>query len=167
MKRSIVFLSALAFCGLVSAATPEGAFDCGMIKEKKVRLSCEQSKKKASPVDQKVADQQKFVEVAKDSIAKKMLDPSSVQFRNLTYVESALNKEGNPVRHGLCGEVNAKNSYGGYVGFKLFYVDAGSNYPDSLSGMVCNGDEMQKVCLMGVELHCMQAVKQRVELPNN
>lgn len=167
MKRIALLLTTIAFCSLAHAATSVGAFDCGQIKEKKVRASCEQAAKKAAPVDQKAADQKKFVEVAKNSIAKKMLDPSSVQFRNLTYVESALHKEGEPVRHGLCGEVNAKNSYGGYVGFKLFYVDAGSSYPDSLNNMVCDGGDMQKVCLMGVEIHCNQAVKERVELTNS
>lgn len=165
MKRLAVYLWVLGFFSLAGAVQAD-AFDCGKIKEKKVRLSCEQATKKPAPIDQKAIEQKKFIEVAKASIAKKMMDPNSVQFRNLTYVESALRKDDEPVRHGLCGEVNAKNSYGGYVGFKLFYVDAGSAYPDSMNGMVCNGDEMQKVCLMGAELHCMQAIKQTVELPN-
>lgn len=36
-----------------------------------------------------------------------MKDPSSVQFQNID---------------GYCGEVNAKNGYGGYTGFKPFYI---------------------------------------------
>ena len=42
-----------------------------------------------------------------------MKDPSSVQFRR---VEIKMFK-GNRI---VCGELNAKNSYGGYVGFKKF-----------------------------------------------
>ena len=34
-------------------------------------------------------------------------DPDSAQFQNI---------------EGYCGEVNAKNSYGGYIGFKKFYI---------------------------------------------
>jgi hypothetical protein len=41
-------------------------------------------------------------------------DPSSVQFRDLKY------KEKTPGGWAMCGEFNAKNSYGGYVGFQRF-----------------------------------------------
>jgi hypothetical protein len=43
-------------------------------------------------------------------------DPASAQFRGETRNQNI-----------LCGEVNAKNSMGGYVGFKRFFV-AGSDY---------------------------------------
>ncbi|HEY8604728.1 hypothetical protein [Tsuneonella suprasediminis] len=46
--------------------------------------------------------------------AAELKDPSSAQFRHLTRV-------GNLV----CGEINGKNSYGGYVGFEPFYVRDG------------------------------------------
>lgn len=45
----------------------------------------------------------------KGYVADTLKDPASAQFRNL--------KRGKEV---LCGEVNGKNSYGGYVGFKRF-----------------------------------------------
>lgn len=43
------------------------------------------------------------------AVAAQMLDPTAVQFRN---VMSGLNT--------LCGELNAKNRFGGYVGFRPF-----------------------------------------------
>ncbi|MGY6662465.1 MAG: hypothetical protein ACXIVO_09105 [Glycocaulis sp.] len=46
---------------------------------------------------------------AKNAVAERMLDPSSVQFRNLRRVGAA-----------ICGEVNSKNRYGAYVGFADF-----------------------------------------------
>lgn len=42
-------------------------------------------------------------------------DPGSAQFTNLTLKESSAGKV-------LCGQVNAKNSYGGYVGARPFAV---------------------------------------------
>ena len=44
-------------------------------------------------------------------VASELNDPSSAQFRNVT-----LNRNTRTV----CGEVNAKNAYGGYVGFRWF-----------------------------------------------
>lgn len=58
------------------------------------------------------------IEIGKGKIAGKFRDPSSAQFRGVTRVT-----EGDMV----CGEVNAKNSYGGYVGFHRFFVDPGSS----------------------------------------
>lgn len=46
---------------------------------------------------------------AKAYAAGKMKDPSSVQFRNLKYRLAV-----------ICGEFNAKNSFGAYTGFERF-----------------------------------------------
>ncbi|WP_141687427.1 hypothetical protein [Pseudomonas putida] len=43
--------------------------------------------------------------VAREFVEGVLKDPSSAEFRN---------------QRGLCGEVNSKNSFGGYVGFKKF-----------------------------------------------
>lgn len=40
-------------------------------------------------------------------------DPDSAQFRNLRLLAN----------HSVCGEVNSKNGFGGYVGFKPFFSD--------------------------------------------
>lgn len=53
-------------------------------------------------------------DLVKDAVAARMRDPSSVQFRDLT-------GEGDTV----CGEVNAKNGFGAYVGFQRFVYRRG------------------------------------------
>lgn len=49
-------------------------------------------------------------------VEERLNDPASAQFRNLKYVGSWL-PSGESI---LCGEVNAKNRMGGYVGFRKF-----------------------------------------------
>ncbi len=51
--------------------------------------------------------------LAKHAVSYSLKDPESAQFRNLFIA-------GKDDTKAVCGEVNAKNSYGGYVGFKKF-----------------------------------------------
>lgn len=55
----------------------------------------------------------KFVAMAKASITSQLKDPDSAQFKSLF-----ISGKTAPV---LCGELNGKNSYGGYVGYRRFY----------------------------------------------
>lgn len=56
---------------------------------------------------------------AKQQIADQLKDPASAQFRN---VRASTLRDTD-----VCGEVNAKNSFGGYTGFKRFVVtDSGA-----------------------------------------
>ncbi|KQQ77226.1 hypothetical protein [Acinetobacter sp. Leaf130] len=50
---------------------------------------------------------QKTENKTKEIVLNSLKDPSSAQFQNVK---------------GYCGEVNAKNSYGGYIGFRRFYI---------------------------------------------
>ncbi|MFD2755983.1 hypothetical protein [Comamonas terrae] len=74
--------------------------------------SCSDS---TSPI-KKAADEAALQEIklqrfARERLAKQLKDPDSAQFRN---------------QKGFCGEVNAKNSFGGYIGFKRF-IAGGEN----------------------------------------
>ena len=60
----------------------------------------------AQSPDQAIAD-------AKAAIARKMKDPESARFAGVV---------ASPKGSTVCGWVNAKNSFGGYVGYKPFYV---------------------------------------------
>lgn len=53
------------------------------------------------------------IEDAKARVAMKMKDPESARFAGVTR---------DPKGNTVCGWVNAKNSYGGYVGYKPFFV---------------------------------------------
>lgn len=55
-----------------------------------------------------------MVERAKDAVRKRLKDPASAEFRGVRYHEG---KEGLPM---VCGEVNAKNAFGGRAGFEHF-----------------------------------------------
>lgn len=55
-----------------------------------------------------------FVRFAKDALTKSFKDPLDIQFRGVFISGKVL-----PV---LCGEVNGKNSYGAFVGFRRFYT---------------------------------------------
>lgn len=66
-----------------------------------------------------------LVETVKQQAAAQLRDPSSAQFRNVTRNQVF-----------VCGEINGKNAYGAYVGFKRFYgtestatIDPGDDGP--------------------------------------
>lgn len=65
-------------------------------------------------------DLERFSEDAKAALVASYKDPESAQFRGTFIIKYEW--RGMEV-HSLCGEVNAKNSYGAYVGFTPFYVD--------------------------------------------
>lgn len=56
----------------------------------------------------------------KKQVVQDLKDPASAQFRNVRYRIATPDKAETKFTHYLCGEVNSKNSYGAYVGFKSF-----------------------------------------------
>jgi hypothetical protein len=67
-------------------------------------------------------DYEEFVKAGKLSVSYNLKDPESARFRGLFISNKNL-----PT---LCGEVNAKNSYGGYVGYKKFFYNRVSSFID-------------------------------------
>jgi hypothetical protein len=63
--------------------------------------------------DIKAGKYEGFVSFTKEALIRSFKDPGAVQFRGVFISGKAM-----PV---LCGEVNGKNSYGAYVGFRRFY----------------------------------------------
>ncbi|WP_440940009.1 hypothetical protein [Immundisolibacter sp.] len=57
---------------------------------------------------------------AMNAVTQGLRDPDSANFRNVETV-TYTTPTGGRVPY-VCGEVNAKNSFGGYVGFRRFYV---------------------------------------------
>lgn len=89
--------------------------------------------KKSGAQDQQL---QKRIEGAKARVLETLKDPDSAKFKEV-YVAS----DGET----LCGSVNSKNSYGGYVGFqsfmiepdgRLFFDDSGPSFPGMIQ-MAC------------------------------
>ena len=57
---------------------------------------------------------EEIFQLVREDIKEELKDPDSANFRN----EKIIRKEN---RLYVCGEVNAKNSYGGYVGFMPYF----------------------------------------------
>lgn len=61
-------------------------------------------------------------ETLKNRVATTLNDPQSAQFRNIKLSELSADEKF------LCGEINAKNQLGGYVGFRPFAVSDDFDY---------------------------------------
>lgn len=70
-----------------------------------------------------------------EQITSELKDPASAQFRR---IRSCLPKKGTSVA--WAGEVNAKNSYGGYGGFKKFFFALGSD--GNTTGAILDPDQL-------------------------
>ena len=67
-----------------------------------------------------VANDAAWIRISQETIKQKLKDPNSAQFKNVTFNRSSKSKV-------VCGQVNSKNSFGGYVGFQRF-IAAGSQF---------------------------------------
>ena len=63
----------------------------------------------------------KAIELAKSEISAPMKDPDSTKFRYLRYKDISTDQDG-VVKGYVCGEVNAKNSFGAYAGYNKFII---------------------------------------------
>lgn len=91
-----------------------------------------------------VGRQYAWVKRSKDQIKLRLKDPESANFRNVHFYSGG----GIPV---TCGEVNSKNSFGGYTGFERF-IAAGTQLAVVESDMASSRelDEVwAKFCLKG------------------
>lgn len=59
-----------------------------------------------------------LIEQGQQQVLERLRDPGSAQFRNLR-IGSLRSEEGSVIRS-VCGEVNSRNGFGGYVGFQPF-----------------------------------------------
>ena len=124
MRMRLVMLAAALSMGVVSATN---AFaqqsDCKSIQDPQARLACfDKLATKTKATTKKTASKEDVVITqAKAAVAKKLKDPTSPLFTELKRANRP-NLKGELV-DSVCGFVNAKNSYGGYVGAKPFFYD--------------------------------------------
>lgn len=81
-----------------------------------VSLAVAEEKHTFAATDEQIA-------VAHNAIADSLKDPESLRLKDV--VVRSLGDSNNRF---ICGQYNAKNSYGGYVGFRRFVVDAGGAF---------------------------------------
>jgi hypothetical protein len=80
----------------------------------------------AAAVSARVQRSPQLIAAYQTAVADQTRDPEAARFRRTFVVRNPL--EDNDA---LCGEMNAKNAYGGYVGYQPFYapvVKVGSRY---------------------------------------
>lgn len=84
---------------------------------------------------------EKIIDNAKSAVIRQLKDPQSAQFEQLTKFSEGV----------VCGNVNAKNAMGGYVGFKPFIFNGEEEGevdlkpgPDSIADF-CSNKPMKKV----------------------
>lgn len=120
-----IIATVLLFASVNVLAASDGKFSCESINEKSVRLSCIKDRVSSSKLDAEELERSKIESAEKSRVndiivklqkllTKDFKDPMSAQFTELVFVERPT-----PT---LCGKVNGKNSYGGYVGERYFYV---------------------------------------------
>jgi hypothetical protein len=77
-----------------------------------------------------------------NAVKNDLKDPDSARFRNVVYYGSYIKfKDGKRVRlgtHTICGEVNAKNSFGGYGGYREFRASVSRNSETKVIGDVAS-----------------------------
>lgn len=81
------------------------------------------------------------IEEVKKTVANSLRDPESAQFRNVRVVELKkravfIDGKASQSTEGfvVCGEVNGKNGYGGYVGFRPFVAGISESMVESRGG---------------------------------
>ncbi len=93
------------------------------------------------------------VRVAKKEISSGLKDPDSVQFRDV-FFHPDIEQPKSGASGYVCGQLNAKNSYGAYIGFERFYIHIsakakwlmpllGISYDVGDAGMIDDGDKVQ------------------------
>ena len=79
-----------------------------------------------NPVFAEVKDDKKLIEKAKEVAKYELKDPESAKFRNVRVVAKPAQRDETKINTYVCGELNAKNSYGAYVGYVKFIWFPGS-----------------------------------------
>lgn len=107
MALRLVFLTAV----MISSGAYAQAPDCAAIADSQARLACfdAASKKGTAPAAKAKADADPIIVKARKAVADSLKDPPSARFDGIVKKPEA-----------VCGFVNAKNSYGGYVGRTRF-----------------------------------------------
>jgi hypothetical protein len=72
------------------------------------------------------AEGEAIVQLAAKYLAANLRDPSVALFRNV-FIRKRMNKDGK-IGILVCGEINAKNGYGGFTGFETFIYAADRVY---------------------------------------
>lgn len=105
--------AALVSCTLLIGCAAQAAASENL-RQSSIDVVVKMSGLGASFVD--VYGPEKVKEKVLEAVRNRLKDPASAQFRDVRLVEFSFGQV-------VCGEVNAKNAFGGYVGFTPFVSD--------------------------------------------
>jgi hypothetical protein len=91
-------------------------------KAKHDREMAEKAAEKAKKYADMKANSEVWIARGEEAVAANLKDPSSAQFRNVFFHMAKIDGKDAPIS---CGEVNSKNSFGGYNGYQR-YISAGT-----------------------------------------
>lgn len=106
-----------------------------------------QSISKPAPPPDPFADksrQRMWIVKAESAVQSKLKDPSSAQFRNVFFNKYVTPNGPVPM---VCGEVNSKNSFGGYRGFQRFVASGGGEHAAFEEAVTDFSKLWREVCL--------------------
>lgn len=116
MLKQILAVGLVMFSGVAFA---QKHVDCTKMSPAELRMVDDETttcKKVVEKPQKRLSDTEQRARTSREArrvISNFFKDPSTVQFRNLaTVVDGSI----------VCGELNAKNGYGAYSGFKRFYT---------------------------------------------
>jgi len=116
MKKTLFVFLLLSFNAI--ADQPIKSHECSFIEDSLARLSCFDKAFPKSALNNQSDDP---IKKAHDRVLTVLKDSDSAKFRNDKKYKSGTN--GSII---VCGEVNSKNSYGGFTGFSRYYVNSES-----------------------------------------
>lgn len=133
-------LAGLVGCASKSATTQSSGWqaEAPIAKPKQTLV---QSLADQNSIFLKTNTEKKLIEIVKSEIKEGLKDPSSAQFKDVRIVKVPEGKV-------VCGQVNAKNSYGGYAGYKYFIASAQRQVLEQ-RGEVWIYDALEYACTKG------------------
>jgi hypothetical protein len=133
-----------AVIGLLALSSAAHADDCKAIQDAALRLTCFDKNSVPKARAKKVTIDVDEFAAAKAVVERKLKDPLSAQWTNLFKTKT---KEG----EFICGAINSKNSYGGYVGARGFIFDSRFNTATIMfsgdSDPEYSGEDAARYCL--------------------
>lgn len=108
------------------------AKDCSTIENDIARLDCYD--KVVKKKEKEAGKERDYIAEAREKIKEQLKDPFSAKFRNEVIFHNSDIESG----IGVCGEVNAKNSYGAYGGFERYYYSFGKK-AETVSSAISEG----------------------------
>lgn len=100
----------------------QAALDEAAKKSAEAKKAGEAAEEAEAAAKKAETDQQIWIVRGQEAVTAKLKDPDSAQFRNAFFHMAKVDGKDVPIS---CGEVNSKNSFGGYGGFQR-YISAGS-----------------------------------------